>query len=73
MQNNLQKLRKERGISQEKLANKANLSRPYLAKIETSKAVPSVEIAFSLAKALDCRIDEIFTQNVHKKLQEKTL
>lgn len=48
-------LRKMRGLSQEALAEKANISRTLLSSIESSGTVKSfsLEVFFSLADALD--------------------
>lgn len=45
-------LREARGLSQEQLASKAVLSRPYLANIETGRKKPSIKAVARLAGAL---------------------
>ncbi|MHB0913358.1 MAG: helix-turn-helix domain-containing protein [Armatimonadota bacterium] len=49
---NIKRRRKELGISQEKLAELAGLSPNYIARIETSKRSPSLDILDQLAEAL---------------------
>lgn len=44
--------RQSRGLSQEALADLAALSRGYLGKVELGMAVPSLETAHKIAKAL---------------------
>ncbi|MFA5027686.1 MAG: helix-turn-helix transcriptional regulator [Candidatus Methylomirabilota bacterium] len=49
---NVKRLRTERGLSQQALADKAKIHRVYLAYIETGSRAPSLEILERLAKAL---------------------
>jgi DNA-binding XRE family transcriptional regulator len=46
------KLRAEAGLTQEKLAEKADISRRYLQLIEAGRYVPTIEIASRLRAAL---------------------
>lgn len=54
-------LRKMRGLSQEKLAEKANISRSHLSSIETPNIVRpfSVEVLYNIADALDVRAGDL--------------
>jgi len=45
-------LREVHGMSQEKLAEKADLNRSYLGEVERGSAVPSLATAAKLARAL---------------------
>lgn len=59
--NRVAEIRKERGISQEYLAEKAGISRPYLSKIETNRQeIVGSNVMFSIAKALGVKYEEIF-------------
>jgi transcriptional regulator with XRE-family HTH domain len=49
---NLRRLRHERGLSQDELADEAGLSRSYLSQIEVGKYHVSLKIIAKLAKAL---------------------
>jgi putative transcriptional regulator len=60
MENKIKKLRKERKISQEQLADMCSVSRQTINAIENDKYDPSLLLAFQLAKSLDVRIDELF-------------
>ncbi len=51
----LKQLRKEKGLSQEKLGLKANVDRSYIGRIENLKVSPSIEIMDKLAQALDTK------------------
>lgn len=61
MRNRLRVLRAERGWSQERLGNELDVSRQTINSIEQGKYDPSLRVAFRLARAFDCRIEDIFT------------
>lgn len=50
---NLRRIRHEAGISQEELADRANLHRTYISSIERGERNVSVENIFAIAQALD--------------------
>lgn len=52
VQNNIKYFRHEMGWSQEKLSEKAGLSKVYLAEIESHKRKPSIPMMEKIAKAL---------------------
>lgn len=52
--------REARGLSQGALAEAIGLSRQSLSAIEAGRAVPSVDVALRLARALDARVEELF-------------
>ncbi|QLY79210.1 MULTISPECIES: helix-turn-helix transcriptional regulator [Clostridium] len=54
--------RKERGLTQVDLANKANISRSYLADIERNRYNPSIDVVRSIALALDTPLSFFFTE-----------
>jgi len=51
---NVNKLRCESGLTQEKLAEKADISRRYLQTIEAGRMNPTIGVASRLRKALGC-------------------
>lgn len=57
----LKALRKEYGLSQEALADKASLDRTYVSGVETGKRNISLKALSSIAKALDKNLSELFT------------
>ena len=75
----LQKLRKQNGLSQEQLAEKASISRSHLSAIEAPNMVRafSMEAFFNIADALDVTPEELiqiaFLQDkiLKRKNQEK--
>ena len=49
--------RERRGLTQQELAEKAGISKPYLSQIETGKRQGTVETLSSLARSLDIPLD----------------
>jgi transcriptional regulator with XRE-family HTH domain len=49
----VRQIRKDKGVSQEKLAELAELDRTYISDIENGKRNVSIETVFKIAKALD--------------------
>ena len=56
---NLRKIRRKKGLTQEKLAEKANMSLQYLALLEIGRKFPSGDMLERLAKALDIETYEL--------------
>lgn len=50
---NIKRIRLEKGISQEKLALKANIDRSYMSELERCLANPSIEALLKIANALE--------------------
>lgn len=61
MKNRLVELRAERAWSQQSLASMLGVSRQTIISIEKGRFDPSLPLAFALAQAFDCRIEDIFT------------
>ena len=57
----LPQLRRERHLSQEKLATMLGVSRQTIISIEKERFDPSLPLAFQIAGAFDLRIEDIFT------------
>ncbi len=60
MKNNLEALRKERGIKQEELATALEVSRQTIGSLENGRYNPSILLAFKIAKFFGLSIEEIF-------------
>lgn len=58
--NKIAELRKEKLISQEKLAEQVGLSRTYISEIENNKKQPNVKLAIKIAKVLGKSVESIF-------------
>lgn len=57
----LRQIRQRKGITQDKLAREVGVGRSTISDIETGKHIPRVDIALSIARALNCRVEDIFT------------
>jgi len=53
-------LRRQKGMTQEKLAAEANIDRVALANIETGKRRPTVTTIYRISYALGVKVEEIF-------------
>ena len=60
MKNNLEKLRKERGIKQEELAADLEVSRQTIGSLENGRYNPSIILAFKIARYFQMSIEDIF-------------
>jgi transcriptional regulator with XRE-family HTH domain len=56
---NLTRLRSRSGLTQEQLAEKADIHARYLQKLEAGAGHPSLSVLCQLKKALRCRWDEL--------------
>lgn len=52
--------RKERHLSQMQLAEMVNVSRTHMSRIENSDCAVSLDVVFSIAKALDIPVYKLF-------------
>lgn len=57
--NRIEELRRQRGITQEKLAERAGLNRAYFWDIESGRNI-SIKTAYRIAKALEVSLSELF-------------
>lgn len=60
MKNRLEEIRKEKGITQEELANALEVSRQTVGSLENGRYNPSIILAFKIAKYFELKIEEIF-------------
>ena len=60
LENNLEDLRKEAGLTQQDLSEKAEVSRKSINAIENGIYVPSTVLALKIAKTLKCKVEDIF-------------
>jgi transcriptional regulator with XRE-family HTH domain len=60
----IRKLRLERNLTQQQLADEAGLTKGYLSKIENSKSAPPVSTLINLSKALGVNIDAFFSKEI---------
>ncbi len=57
---NIARYRKQLGLSQEKMAKKADISRAHLARIEAGMGAASLPLLFSLSDVLDIPLKDLF-------------
>ena len=69
----LTKLRKERGMSQEELANELNVSRQAVSKWEQNSSYPETDKIVAICKLFNCSMDELIGLKESKKTSNKTL
>ena len=60
MKNRLEVLRKERHLTQEQLPEQLHVSRQTVHSIESQKCLPSITLAFKIARLFDPSIEDIF-------------
>jgi HTH-type transcriptional regulator, cell division transcriptional repressor len=68
----LRELRKERGLTQEALAESADLSGNYISDLELGRKVPSLTILVRLSQALDVATPELivdFSREAVRKMR----
>jgi transcriptional regulator with XRE-family HTH domain len=56
---NVKRIRNERGMTQQALAEKAKIHRVYLAQLEGATRAPSLEMLDRLAKALKVKVGRL--------------
>ncbi len=57
---NISYYRKERGLSQEQLAERINISRTHMSRIETADCAVSLDVIFELCEALNVKPSQLF-------------
>ena len=60
MNNRLEELRKERGVTQEELAALLEVPRQTISSLEKGRYNPSIQLAFKIARYFGLRIEDIF-------------
>ncbi|MDZ7544583.1 transcriptional regulator [Gardnerella vaginalis] len=67
MKNRLEQIRKEKGITQEELADELEVSRQTVGSLENGRYNPSIILAYKIAKYFNLTIEEIFIYEEDKK------
>lgn len=68
---NLQKLRKEQGISQEQLAEKLGVTRQSVSKWESGSSYPEMDKIVTLCKIFHCDLDVLINKDITEERQRK--
>jgi transcriptional regulator with XRE-family HTH domain len=63
---NLQRLRRDKGLSQEELAHRARVHQTYLSGVEGGKRNPSIDVLGRVVAALGVDIEELFRRRAPK-------
>lgn len=61
METRIKELREERGLTQEELANKVDVTRQTILFMEKGKYNPSLRLAWKIAQVFDQPIEEVFS------------
>ena len=60
LKNKLKEIRKEKGMSQQELADMVGVSRNTISSLETGQYEPTAKLALILSIALDMKFEDIF-------------
>tara|TARA_A100001011_G_C14009335_1_gene714826 strand:- start:80 stop:292 length:213 start_codon:yes stop_codon:yes gene_type:complete len=60
LKNNLAEIRKSAGLTQQKLSERAEVSRKSINAIENGIYVPSTVLSLKIAKTLNCKVEDLF-------------
>lgn len=71
MENRVEALRKEAGLSQEAFARAIRVSRQTVSSIETGKYNPSLDLAFVISDFFEQPIEEIFLHERSEKHEKE--
>jgi putative transcriptional regulator len=67
VENKVRELRTAQQISQAELGTKLGVSRQTINSIENGRYLPSLPLAFAIARSFNCLVEDIFTE-----IQEKS-
>jgi len=62
--NHVRRLREERGITQTDFARRCGCTRQTIIMLEQERYVPSLSLAFAVAKSLELTLEEVFEPEV---------
>ncbi len=68
----LKELRKQKGLTQEQLAEAINISRTAISKWESGKGYPNIDALRHLAKTFNVSIDDLLSTNELAMMAEKS-
>ncbi|MDR1069836.1 MAG: helix-turn-helix transcriptional regulator [Gracilibacteraceae bacterium] len=68
MKNRLEELRKQRGVKQEELAERLEVSRQTIGSLENGRYNPSIILAIKIARFFGMSVEEIF---IYEKDEEE--
>jgi transcriptional regulator with XRE-family HTH domain len=68
--NQIQRIRTERGKTQQEAATEADISMSYLAKLERGESDPTIAVARRLAEVLGATVDELWPARLPAAVNE---
>ena len=60
LKNNLEKLRRSAGLTQQELSENADVSRKSINAVENGIYIPSTILALKIARTLNCKVEDLF-------------
>ena len=60
IRNRVRELREEHGLTQQGLADRCGCTRQTIIAVEAGKYVPSLSLAFEIARAFDAGVEDVF-------------
>ena len=60
LKNNLEKLRRSAGLTQQELSENAGVSRKSINAVENGIYIPSTTLALKIARTLNCKVEDLF-------------
>jgi putative transcriptional regulator len=60
LKNRLEEIRKQKGLTQEELAERLEVSRQTISSLESGRYNPSILLAFKIARMFNLAIEDIF-------------
>lgn len=70
MKNRLEELRRQRGITQEELADALSVSRQTVGSLENGRYNPSILLAFKIANYFNVTIEQVFMNPEERSNEE---
>jgi DNA-binding XRE family transcriptional regulator len=64
LKTNIQKLRERKRYSRPQLAERSGVSWETIKAYEVKGAFPSIQVAFKIANALECKVDDLFDMDI---------
>ena len=60
LKNNLEKLRRSAGLTQQELSENADVSRKSINAVENGIYIPSTKNTLKIARTLNCKVEDLF-------------
>lgn len=65
MKNVVKELRTRQGLSQQDLADQLGVSRQTIISIEKARYLPSLTLAFAIARVFSAKLEDVFSDDVN--------